>query len=128
VTVNVAANAPATVTNTASIQGSGARMVSASDSAKVFPWPAPGRVDQLQDSQGAIVRDRTACLHHHCEQYGRRTDNRRSYRPLVGHLAGRADRGVAQGTGWSCTLGHPIGCDRTDQLPPGASYPRSPLL
>lgn len=128
-TVNVAANAPATVTNTASVSGGGdtnAANDSASDPTTVTP--------QVVGADLAIAKAHTGDAR--AGQIGF------TYRITVNNAGAVASSGTvtvtdilppkmtataASGAGWACALGATPSCSRSDALAPGAVYPQITL-
>lgn len=121
VTVNVAPNAPATLTNVATIIGGGA---TGSGSASVITPIAPGsNLSMTKSHPGNFVRG----------QQGTYTITVRNTGPgatLSGSTVQVSDTPptgmtiVAMvGTGWSCPTGTSNTCTRSDSLPAGQNYP-----
>ena len=122
-TVNVAATAPATVTNTASVSGGGdvtPANNSASDATTVIPVPADLTI--IKTHVGNFTQGQTGAV------YTLTASNLAGAGPTNGAVtvADTLPTGLTatalSGTGWTCTLAS-VSCTRSDLLAAGASYP-----
>lgn len=126
-TVNVAANAPASVTNTANVSGGGETNTANDAANDPTTIDAPGAGPDLTLSKS------------HIGNFGQ-GETAASYTLVVHNIGTAATSGVVTvadvlpqlpasmsataiaGSGWACTLS-PLGCTRSDALAAGASYP-----
>jgi uncharacterized repeat protein (TIGR01451 family) len=124
VTVNVAVGAPATVTNTATVEGGGditPANDTASDSTTIIPAPAPN-LNITNSHTGTFTEGQAG-------SYDIVVSNAASGGPTSGvvtvtdTLPPGLTATAAAGTGWTCTVGPTVTCTRSDILAPGASYP-----
>jgi uncharacterized repeat protein (TIGR01451 family) len=122
-TVDVTTNAPASVTNTATIAGGGDGLTSnnvANDTATITPGPDLTITKTHPDSFGPGQTGVTFIL----------TVSNRGRSPTQGVVNVVDDLPVgltaktATGSGWTCEVSREtVACSRTDALAPGASYP-----
>lgn len=123
-TVSVAANAAASVTNTATVDGGGETNTannSASDVTPITPFIAAADLTLTKSHASNFTRGQTSGV----------------YSLVVSNIGASATTGTVNvtdvlpagltatgmaGSGWSCTLA-PLACSRSDSLAAGASYP-----
>ena len=121
-TVNVASNAPASVTNTATVSGGGETNTSNDTASDVTAIITPPDLAITKTHVGNFTQGQTGA----------------SYSITVTNSGGTATLGAVTvadtlpagltattiaGTGWSCTISPTLGCTRSDTLAAGASYP-----
>jgi len=121
VMVNVAANAPASVTNTATVSGGGAAAgATANDATYINPGGAPAwKITKTHT--GNFTQGQAGA----------------TYTITVSNTGAVATSGAAQvsdtlptgltaasvqATGWTCSMGPPVSCSRSDPLAAGGSY------
>jgi uncharacterized repeat protein (TIGR01451 family) len=121
-TVNVAANAPPVIINTAAVSGAG-DSISANDTAvDVSGVGASPDLTVVKSHTGALTIGQPAT-------YSIVVSNSAAAGPTVGTvtltdpLPDRLAVISASGTGWNCTVGAIVSCSRSDVLIPGSSYP-----
>jgi uncharacterized repeat protein (TIGR01451 family) len=121
--VNVAANTPATVTNTAMVSGGG-DVTPANDSASdtVTIVPAPPDLSITKSHTGNFTAGQSGT-------FTITVSNTATAGPTSGMvtvsdpLPTGFTATAASGTGWICTVGATVSCTRSDALAVGASYP-----
>jgi uncharacterized repeat protein (TIGR01451 family) len=128
-TVNVAANAPGSVTNYADVEGGGARAFDFSyDPTTIAANATPAAWTITKTHSGNFKQGQSGAV------YTITASNTGGGPTTAGVLAYVFDTLPSeltavslQGSGWICGISSlPIGCNRGDSLAAGASYPRSP--
>ena len=120
-TVDVAANAPASVTNIATVSGGGESNTANDTSSD------PTSITQLPDLTVAATHSGTFTQGQGGAVYAITVSNVGSAATnaavsVIDTLPGSLTATAINGTGWTCTLA-PLSCTRGDALPAGASYP-----
>jgi uncharacterized protein (TIGR03437 family) len=122
-TVDVATNAPASLTNTASVAGGGSTSpVTASDPTSITPATVPDLSIAISHT-GSFVAGETGAT------YSIMISNAAAGAPTAGAvtvtdaLPPGLIATAAAGAGWPCTIGPTVTCTRSDALPAGSSYP-----
>jgi uncharacterized protein (TIGR03437 family) len=122
-TVNVASNAPASLTNTATVTGGGDTTPannSASDPTSIGALPSDLSLTKLHSGQ--FLPGQTGA-------YVLVVSNDANAGPAIGSvtvtdpLPAGLTATAAAGTGWTCSIGSTVSCSRSDALAPGDTYP-----
>jgi uncharacterized repeat protein (TIGR01451 family) len=120
-TVNVAADAPASVTNTATISG-GEETNTANDAASdPTTVGTPANLTVAATHSGNFTQGQTGAVYTLAVSNGGGTATSGTV-TLTDTLPPKLTAAAMSGTGWSCTLAT-LTCTRTDALAPGATYP-----
>ena len=122
-TVNVAADAPANVTNRVSIAGAGGGSANGSDPTTILSSGTPAwtvtstHAGNFKQGQNSAVYTITVT----------NSGTAPTTAPSIAQFFDTLPAGMTpvsiQGAGWLCQIGALIGCNRSDALAPGASYP-----
>ena len=121
-TVNVASNAPASVTNTATVSGGGEANTS-NDTANDFTTiNTPPDLTITKSHVGSFTQGQTGATYSItvANSGGAATS---STVTVTDTLPASLTPAALAGTGWSCTISPTLGCTRSDALAAGASYP-----
>ena len=127
VTVNVAANAAASMVNTATVSGGGdtnAANNSASDSTVIVPSGAPDLM-LIKTHVGNFAAGQVGAIYVVTVSNGG-TGPTAGVVTVVDSLPAGLAATTIGGTGWTCTLA-PLSCTRSDVLTVGSSYPQITL-
>jgi uncharacterized protein (TIGR03437 family) len=120
--VNVAASAPATITNTATVAGGGDGSLANNSASDFVSIGAPADLSITKARAGELIPGQSAT-------YTIVVSNAVNSGPTSGTVtvSDAIPPGLtavtASGSGWTCTVGSVTTCTRSDVLPPGGSYP-----
>src|ERR1035437_7253320 len=124
-TVNVAANAPASVTNQATVEGGGvADQASATDPTTIGANATPAAWTITKTHSGNFKQGQNGAVY---TITARNTGSGPTTAGLIAQVSDTLPAGLTavsmQGSGWICAVTPVIGCNRSDSLSAGASYP-----
>jgi len=121
VTVNVATNAPASVTNTVSVSGGGVPTpASASDTVTVNSAGTPA-LSVTKTHVGNFSQGGTGAYTITVKNSG--TSPTSGTVLVTDNIPSGLTPLTMSGSGWTCSIGVTVGCSRTDALAGGSSYP-----
>ena len=123
-TVNVAANAGASVTNQVSVSGGGVTgATTATDPTTIGTSAAPAAWTITKTHSGNFTQGQNGAVY--TITVSNTGGGPSTFAPIaqVDNLPAGLTAVSMQGTGWTCAISPTIGCNRSDALAAGASYP-----
>jgi len=122
VSANLAANAPSTITNTATVSGGGDANLTNNSSSDTITTSLLPDLTIDKSHTGTLTVGRAAAYHITVSNSSRGGPTFGTVTVSDRLPAGVAATGVS-GTGWTCAVTGTVTCSRSDVLSPGSSYP-----